>query len=220
MTAPPPPLMPHNFSLALAPRVFFRPREVFLSLARARPTGAAVFWRYALWVGIVPPLAAAFGSAAFGWRLGIGEPILFSARVAAFIGGAYFAALLVGYFAASYLTKWMAATYGAEDSFGLAAGLVAVVGTPLAAGGVLHLYPHAGLNLLALIPAVVWSAYLLYAGLPIAFGLDSARGMLMASAVLSCLFVAAVGLLGLTMILWVSGLGPDIGFEWRSAVFG
>ena len=82
------------------------------------------------------------------------------------------------------------------------------------------MYPQAGLNLLALIPAVVWSAYLLYAGLPVVFGLDAARGMLMASAVLGCLLVAAVGLLGLTMILWVWGFGPEIGFEWRSAVFG
>ena len=212
--------MSQDFSLAVAPRVFFRPREVFLSLARARPSAAAVFWRYALWIGILPPLAAAVGSAVFGWRLGIGEPILFSARVAAFIGGAYFVALLAGFLVASCLTKWMAATYGAESSFGLSAGLVAVVGTPLAAGGVLHLYPQAGINLLALIPAVVWSAYLLYAGLPVVFGLDSARGMLMASAVLGCLLVAAVGLLGLTMILWVWGFGPEIGFEWRSAVFG
>ena len=158
--------MSQDFSLAVAPRVFFRPREVFLSLARARPSAAAVFWRYALWIGILPPLAAAVGSAVFGWRLGIGEPILFSARVAAFIGGAYFVALLAGFLVASCLTKWMAATYGAESSFGLSAGLVAVVGTPLAAGGVLHLYPQAGINLLALIPAIVWSAYLLYAGLP------------------------------------------------------
>ena len=215
--------MQDTLSLAVLPRVFFRPREVFVLLTASPPTAGAVFFRYALWLGLIPPLAAAIGSAMFGWRLGIGEPVLLSLETSALVGVAYFMVLLAGFLIVSRLTAWMAVTYGAsgaQTAFGRAAAFIAVVGTPLAAGGVLHLYPLAGLNLLALIPAMIWSAYLLYTGLPVVFEMDAGRAMLMATSILACLFVSVVALFGLTMILWVSGFGPQIGFEWKSAVFG
>lgn len=87
-------------------------------------------------------------------------------------------------------------------------------------GGLLHLYPLLPLNLLCLLPAIIWSVYLLYSGLPVLLGTDRMRGMLMASSLLGIFFVAAVGLAALTMILWVLGLGPDLGFDWRSSVAG
>jgi hypothetical protein len=37
------------------------------------------------------------------------------------------------------------------------------------------------------------------------------RGMLMASALIAYLFVAFVSLLGITVALWGSGIGPQIG---------
>jgi hypothetical protein len=53
--------------------------------------------------------------------------------------------------------------------------------------------------------------YLLYSGLPVILKIDAERGMLMASALIAHLLVAAVILLGLTVGLWSRGIGPMIG---------
>jgi hypothetical protein len=53
--------------------------------------------------------------------------------------------------------------------------------------------------------------YLLYKGLPIVLKITPERGMLMASALIGYLLVAAVSLLGLTVALWGRGIGPSIG---------
>jgi hypothetical protein len=54
--------------------------------------------------------------------------------------------------------------------------------------------------------------YLLYRGLPIVLRIDPQRGMLMASALVAYLLVAAVSLLGLTVMLWIHGIGPRVGY--------
>ena len=64
---------------------------------------------------------------------------------------------------------------------------------------------------LVLIPTLIWSMYLLYKGLPIVLKITPERGMLMASALIGYLLVAAVSLLGLTVALWGRGIGPSIG---------
>ena len=71
--------------------------------------------------------------------------------------------------------------------------------------------PHVFINMLVLIPALIWSLYLLYRGLPEALGIPPERGMLMASALVVYLMVAFVSLLGITVALWSGGIGPAIG---------
>ena len=75
----------------------------------------------------------------------------------------------------------------------------------------IHLYPNAFINVLVLVPTLIWSMYLLYRGLPVVLHTGPNRGMLMASALIAYLLVAAVSLLGVTVALWGSGLGPLIG---------
>ena len=57
----------------------------------------------------------------------------------------------------------------------------------------------------------IHTVYLLYRGLPIVLKVSPERGMLMASALIGYLLVATVSLLGLTVALWSSGIGPSIG---------
>ena len=198
--------------------IFLRPAAVFRRLADDSAGFKRILFGYALWLGLIPPVCAWFGTSAFGWRLGIGEAVQISPERSAIVFPLYYLCLLAGFGFATGLARWMAPTYGATPSAGRCASLVAVVGTPLMVGGLLHLYPLLPLNLLCLIPAVVWSVYLLYTGLPVVMGTDSVRGMLMASSLLAGFFVAAIGLAGLTMMLWALGLGPDLGFSWRLSV--
>ncbi len=202
--------MPARLSILSLAKVLFRPRTVFEALAAAEPSASRVFFGFALWLGLLPPLFAYVGTMKFGWRLGV-EPVFLPQKTVLAICAAYFAAMLLGFLSSAVVARWMAVTYDASQSFGRCLALMAIVGAPLAVGSVVHLYPHAFLNALVLVPVLIWCMYLLYRGLPIVLDTGPNRGMLMASALIAYLFVALVSLLGLTVGLWGSGIGPLIG---------
>jgi hypothetical protein len=104
----------------------------------------------------------------------------------------------------------MASTYGADTSLARSLALVTLVGAPLAVGSIVHLYPHAFVNVVVLVPPLLWSMYLLYRGLPIVLKTDAERGMLMASSLIAYLLVSWVTLLGITAVLWSYGVGPTV----------
>jgi hypothetical protein len=201
--------MTHRISVLQLGRVLLRPTAVFEDIAEQEPSARAVFFRCALWLGLFPPAFAYLGTAWFGWRLGV-EPILLPASTALAIAGAYFVLLLVGFLSAAFVSRWMASTYDADRSFGRSFALVTLAGAPLTVGSIVHLYPHAFINVLVLVPTLIWSMYLLYRGLPVALKTDPARGMLMASSLIAYLLVAWVSLLGITVVLWSRGVGPRI----------
>jgi hypothetical protein len=202
--------MPVKFSIASLAMVLFRPKKVFEAVAAADPSAPRVFFGFALWLGLLPPLFAYFGTMQFGWRLGV-EPVFLPRSTVLAICAAYFAALLFGFLSGAVVARWMAVTYDASQSLGRCLALMAIVGAPLAVGSVVHLYPHGFFNILVLVPVLIWCMYLLYRGLPVVLGTGPNRGMLMASALIAYLFVAFVSLLGITVALWGSGIGPLIG---------
>lgn len=202
--------MPARFSILQIGKVLFAPDQVFGAIALESPPASRVFFRFALWLGLLPPLFAYFGTLKFGWRLGV-EPVFLPEPTVRAICLAYFGALLTGFLSSAVITRWMAATYDASQSLGRSLALMVIVGAPLAVGSIVHLYPHAFLNVLVLVPVLIWSMYLLYRGLPVVLGTGPNRGMLMASALIAYLLVALVSLLGITVALWGSGIGPRIG---------
>jgi len=202
--------MPARISILQLGRILFSPNAVFQAVANESPPAGRVFFRIALWLGLLPPLFAYFGTTRFGWRLGV-EPVYLPQSKVLAICAVYFGALLVGFLSSAIIARWMAATYDASQSLGRCLSLMAIVGAPLAVGSVIHLYPHAFLNVLVLVPVLIWCMYLLYRGLPIVLATGPNRGMLMASALIAYLLVALVSLLGLTVALWGKGIGPSLG---------
>lgn len=192
-------------------RILFRPTQVFEELSNTRPEAHSVFLRFVLWLALLPPLFAFIGAANFGWRLGAVKPLFLSINELTLISIAYFFALLFGLVSTAIIAQWMASTYGARHSLGIHFALVTVLAAPLAVGSAIHLFPHVFLNIVVLIPTLMWSMYLLYKGLPIVLRISPERGMLMASSLIGYLLVAAVSLLGLTVALWGRGIGPSIG---------
>jgi hypothetical protein len=201
--------MTHRISILDLGRVLLKPTAVFADVASEDPSAKRVFFRCALWLGLLPPLFAYVGTIAFGWRLGV-EPLFLSRATVLGVAVAYFALLLVGYLSAAVVARWMAGTYGADTSYGRCFALITLVGAPLTVGSVAHLYPHAFINVVVLVPTLIWSMYLLYRGLPIALKTDAQRGMLMASSLIAYLLVAWVSLLGITVVLWSYGVGPRV----------
>jgi len=202
--------MPARFSLLSLGAILFTPNRAFQAVADESPPASRVFFRFALWIGLLPPVFAYIGTTVFGWRLGV-EPVFLPQSMVLAVCLAYFVALLFGFVSGAVVARWMAVTYDASQSFGRCLALMAIVGAPLAVGSVVHLYPHAFLNVLVLVPVLIWCMYLLYRGLPVVLATGPNRGMLMASALIAYLFVAFVSLLGITVALWGSGIGPQIG---------
>jgi Yip1-like protein len=192
-------------------RLLFQPTVVFEELSDTRPEPHVVFFKYLVWLAIVPPVFAYIGASTFGWRLGAQLPLFVPLNDLVIISIVYFFTLLFGFVSTAIVAQWMATTYGARHSLGIHFALVTIIAAPLVVGSVIHLFPHVFLNVLVLIPTLMWSMYLLYKGLPIVLKISPERGMLMASALIGYLLVAVVSLLGFTVALWGRGIGPSIG---------
>lgn len=203
--------MEKAFSIFLVWRLFFQPSAVFKILADLQPSTIAVFFKVALWFGVWPPIFAFFGATNYGLRLGTIEPLFLPKDILIGISAAYFVALLIGFISTSIVSRWMASTYGARHALGVHFAMISFVGAPIALGSIVHLYPDVFINILVFVPAILWSMYLLYRGLPIVLHTTPERGMLMASSLIGYFLVALVSLLGITVALWVFGFGPSLG---------
>ncbi|MCH8250783.1 MAG: DUF1282 family protein [Proteobacteria bacterium] len=192
-------------------RLLFQPTAVFEELSETRPEPHSVFLKFVVWLAIIPPVFAYIGASNFGWRLGAAEPLFMPSGDLILVSIIYFFALLFAFVSTAVVAQWMATTYGARHSLGIHFALVTIIAAPLVVGSAIHLFPHVFLNIVVLIPALMWSMYLLYRGLPIVLKISPERGMLMASALIGYLLVAAVSFLGLTVALWGQGIGPSIG---------
>lgn len=192
-------------------RLLFQPAAVFEELSDTRPEPHSVFFKYVIWLALAPPLFAFIGASNFGWRIGAEMPLYVPSESLVLLSMAYFFALLFGFVSTALVAQWMATTYGARHSLGIHFALVTIIAAPLAVGSSIHLFPSVFINVLVLIPTLIWSMYLLYKGLPVVLKISPERGMLMASALIGYLLVALVSLLGLTVALWGRGIGPSLG---------
>jgi hypothetical protein len=192
-------------------RLLFQPAAVFEELSDTRPEPHSVFFKYVIWLAAAPPLFSFIGASNFGWRIGASTPIFVPAESLVMLSITYFFALLFGFVSTALVAQWMATTYGARHSLGIHFAMVTIIAAPLAVGSIIHLYPDVFINVLVLIPTLIWSMYLLYKGLPVVLKISPERGMLMASALIGYLLVALVSLLGLTVALWGRGIGPSLG---------
>jgi hypothetical protein len=191
--------------------VLFQPKAVFDDLAIAEPSPYRVFFKFLIWFAFLPPLFAYIGGARHGWDLGAASPLQLDRVELLTVSALYYLLLLAALVSTAFISRWMSMTYGARDNLGVHMAMVAILAAPIAFGSVIHLYPHVFINLLVLIPVLIWAMYLLYAGIPIALGITPERGILMASSLVAWLLVAFVSLLGITVGLWAHGLGPSIG---------
>jgi hypothetical protein len=190
--------------------ILIRPYRVFAELAASEPDPTRGFFGLTFWLVLLPPIFTFIGTSTFGWLLGV-EPITLSESIILAVSIGYFVMLGFGFVTTALASAWMARTYEADASLGTNFALVSIVGAPLAVGSVVHLYPNAFINVIVLVPVLIWTLYLLYRGLPIVLKTGPERGILMASALVAYLLVAWVSLIGITVVLWSLGLGPAMG---------
>ncbi|RPG44119.1 MAG: YIP1 family protein [Gammaproteobacteria bacterium TMED163] len=158
-------------------KAFYKSFKAFTELAKVDPSPISIIFRYLLWLMLLPPLSSLIGAANFGWRLGANEPLMMGPNTLILISVGYFFVLLFGLVTTAIIGCWMAGTCGASESLGRHFALITIVAQPLAIASIAHLFPDVLVNVLILIPTLIWSMYLLYKDIPIALDTPPERGM-------------------------------------------
>jgi len=156
----------------------------------------------------IPAISGYIGTTQVGWRIGVGDPVKITGDSAVMIAIIFYVAMIVGVFTIGWMIHLLGKAYEVERPLPLCLALAAYTATPLFLIGVMEVYPLLLLNMLLGLPALAYTVYLLYSGLPIMMEIPAERGFLYSSAVLAVGLVALVALLAMTALLWGMGLQP------------
>ena len=159
-------------------------------------------------LALIPALSGYFGTTQVGWRIGVGDPIRITGESALSIAIIYYLVLLVGVFSIGWVIHLLGKAYEVSKPLPLCIALAAYTATPLFLIGIMQVYPVLWLNMLIGLPALAYTVYLLYSGLPILMEIPAERGFLYSSAVLAVGLVSLVAMLAMTALLWGMGLQP------------
>jgi hypothetical protein len=188
--------------------LFTNPKKEWESIRDDECTIGKCYAAHVLILAAIPPISGFIGTTQFGWQIGAGDPVMLDAQKAGLFAALYYLAMLVGVFSMGWMIQWMADTYGAKPQLSQSVVLAAYTATPLFLIGLMELYPVLWLNMVVGIPALAYTVYLLYTGVPVMMGISEERGFLFSSAVLAVGLVAFVALLAITALLWGMGLEP------------
>lgn len=189
--------------------MFAHPKKEWETIRDERGSVGTCFFKHVMLLAAIPPIAGFIGTTQFGWQIGAGAPIKLTVESALWIAIAYYFSMLVAVATVGWTIQWMSKTYGAEQSMGQSIAVAAYTATPLFLIGIMEIYPVLWLNFIIGLPALAYSVYLLYAGVPIVMEIPPERGFLFSSAILAFGLVALVAMLAITAALWVMGLGPS-----------
>ena len=156
----------------------------------------------------IPAIAGYVGTTQVGWRIGVGDPVRITGDSAVSIAIIFYVAMIVGVFSIGWVIHLLGKAYELEKPLPLCIALAAYTATPLFMIGIMIVYPVLWLNMLLGLPALAYTVYLLYSGLPVMMEIPAERGFLYSSAVLAVGLIALVSLLAMTALLWGMGLQP------------
>ncbi len=196
-------MLAHLFGL------FLHPKQEWQAIRDENCTIGKCYCSYVFLLAAIPPVSGYIGTTTFGWEIGAREAVRLTPDSALMIAIAYYLVMLVGVFSMGFMIHWMGKTYGAEQPLSRCISLAAYVATPMFLVGVFEIFPILWLNFLAGLPALAYTVYLLYTGVPIMMEVPEEKGFLFSSAVLAVGLVALVCMLAATAILWGSGFAPQ-----------
>ena len=157
-------------------------------------------------IAMIPALAGFIGVTQVGWRIGSGDIVRLTVESGAQIAVASYFAMIVGVISVGWTIHWMSQTYGASQPMGPCMALATFTATPLFLIGIMYIYPVLWLDLLLGLPALAYTVYLFFSGVPIVMDIPPERAFLFAAAVMAFGLVALVAMLAVTALLWGTGL--------------
>jgi hypothetical protein len=184
------------------------PQQEWTAIRDERCTVSKCYCSHVLLLAALPVIAWFIGTTQIGWQLGTHEPVKLTVQSALNMAVLSYVVMLIAVFSLGKAIHWMGQTYGSSQTLPQAIALSAYTATPLWLVGVMLVYPVLWFNLIIGLPALAYTVYLLYTGVPTMMGVSEERGFLFSSAVLAVGLVMLVGVLAATAILWGLGLAP------------
>ncbi len=187
--------------------LFVHPHATWLAI-QAHPLALRQVVTMVALMALIPAIAGYLGTTMVGWRIGTGDTVRLTTASAGMIAVLYYLALILAVLFLGWMIQWMSQTYTASQPLAVCIALATYVAVPLFLAGAASIYPILWLDLVLGLPALAYSIFLLYSGLPVVMGIEAERGFLFASAILAVGLVGLVGILALTVVLWSFGLQP------------
>ncbi len=191
------------------PGLMRSPVDEWRAIRSEKPTISNVYLTLVVILGAIAPICGYIGTTMVGWSIGDGPVIKLTSSSAIKISILFYIAILIAVFAIGCMIKWMGDTYGFTRSLARCVQLSAFVAAPLMALGVFLLFSEVWIIYLIGLPALMYSVYLLYSGVPTMLDIPKEKGFLLSSAILAVGLVTLVGLLASTVILWGMGVAPS-----------
>lgn len=189
--------------------LFTHPLQEWREIRDTEESVTHLYCAHVLFLALIPPVSMFIGTTKIGWTIGSGAPVMLTESSALTMSILMYLALLAGVGVIGAFIDWMSRTY--DSSPGLTRSIIfaAYTATPLFVAGLCALYPNVIVVMVVGILAVFYTAYLLYAGIPIFMGISDEEGFVYASSVLTIGLVMLVALMAITVLIWSFGFGPQ-----------
>lgn len=188
--------------------ILMRPHAEWARIRDQNDSILGHYFKYLIWIAILPPIAWWYGASQIGWELS-GREIRLTSESAAQIMGLFYVTILLSVAFLGYMIHWMARTYDARnDDIAHGIGVAAYMCAPMFLVGLTGFFPNLWLDMLLGTLAAAYTIYLLYIGIPIVYDMPKERGFLFASATVAVGLVLMVALMTATVILWEMGAAP------------
>lgn len=188
------------------------PADGWLVIKKANLSVRDVYIRYVIPLALITPICGFIGATQIGWPVAGADKLFMTSDSAFRIAVFSFIAILVAIMMIGKLVQWMGQTYEAQQPLSRCVNLAAFCISPLLMIGVATLYPPLWFIYLLGLPALGYSVFLLYTGVPIMMEISRDRGFLFASAILTVGLIALVGLLAVMVSMWSFGFGPGFAY--------
>ncbi len=185
------------------------PNETWKKISDEDNTVSGHLFGYVFILAALGPAAGYYGTTEVGWQIGAREAVKLSHESALTIAVMYYIMTVFAVIGLGILVQWMAKTYKGECLIGRAIALAGYTATPIFLIGVSELYPVLWFNLIIGLPALAYTVFLLYSGVPIMMKVSEDKGFLMSSALLGLGMVALVSMMGAMAIAWGMGFQPQ-----------
>lgn len=191
-------------------QLFVDPISAWSALHQSKPGLLSVLAFHTIPFALIPVVAGWYGTTHVGWQVGGSEVVTLSQESASNISILYYIAMLAGVVTVGWMIRWMSITYGASPSLSECMMLASLSATPLFLIGALQAYPVLWINLLAGLPALAYTLFLFFTGVPVVMEIPPERAFLFSCAVLAFGLVTLVAMLAVTALLWGAGFAPTL----------
>jgi len=189
--------------------LFAHPAQEWEDIRKERCSIGKCYCTHVLFLAAIPALSGFIGTTQIGWSFGSGEVVKLTVDSALTLSILTYITTLVAIFSVGWMIHWMGKTYGTEQPLPQGIALAAYSATPLLLFGMMSLYPILWLNTILGMPALAYSIYLLYTGLPTMMQVNKEQGFLFSSAIMAVGLVVLVAVLTTVVLLWGFGVGPE-----------